>query len=138
MLRRSLATKGDFGVNRFNKFSLDNGHIANMHFNHKGGDTTVNNLVNLVKNRIDISGTVNAIKSGKIDGNLYFISPKGMTVGPTGVINAGSFTGLAVSSSYFDDLWDHTYNIGTDIEYNDDGSYKSGGLSSDPTAVTVP
>ena len=128
---QEIATKGDFGVNRFNQFSLDKGHIANMHFNHKGGDTTVSNLVNLVENRISISGTVNAIKSGKIDGNLYFISPKGMYLGPSGVINAGSFTGIAASSDYFNKLWDHTYNIGTDIEYNDDGSYKSGGLSSD-------
>ena len=113
---QEIATKGDFGVNRFNKFNIDNGTVANMYFNHKGGTQTVSNLVNLVKDRININGTVNAIKNGKIDGNLYFISKNGMAVGSTGVINTGSLTGLAVSSSYFNDLWNHTYNIGTDIE----------------------
>ena len=35
--------------------------------------------MNLVQNRIDVAGTVNAIKDGRIGGNLYFISPNGMT-----------------------------------------------------------
>ena len=49
-------------------------------------------MVNTVENRISISGTVNAIRNNKIGGNLYFLSPKGMVVGSTGVINAGSLT----------------------------------------------
>ena len=117
---QEIAKKGDFGVNRFDKFNIDNGHIANMHFNQKGQTTYVSNLVNLVNSRINVNGTVNAIKNGKIDGNLYFISPKGMAVGPTGVINAGSLTALAVSSDYFDNMWDSTSYVGTDKGLSDD------------------
>ncbi|MER2139819.1 MAG: leukotoxin LktA family filamentous adhesin, partial [Succiniclasticum sp.] len=65
--------------------------------------------MNLVQNRIDIQGTVNAIKNNRIDGNLYFISPNGMTVGSTGVINAGRVVALAPTQSYFDNLWSKSF-----------------------------
>ena len=105
---QEITTDNAFGVSRFQSFSLDNGHIANMYFKLQNDPANVNTLVNLVQNRIDVKGTVNAIKSGKIDGNLFFISPNGMTLGPSGVINAGSFTALAPTSDYFDKLWGET------------------------------
>lgn len=86
------------GVNKFTHFELDNGHIANMKFD------KLQTLANLVDNRISINGTVNALRDGKIGGNLYFLSPNGIAVGSSGVINAGAFTGMAVSQSYFDKL----------------------------------
>lgn len=61
-------------------------------------------LANLVDNKININGTVNALRDGKIGGNLYFLSPNGIAVGASGVINAGSFTGMSVDKSYFDKL----------------------------------
>ena len=51
--------------------------------------TNTNHLVNFVDNKISVNGTVNALKGSKVGGNLYFVSPKGMIVGKTGVINAG-------------------------------------------------
>ena len=86
------------GVNKFTHFELDNGQIANMQFD------KLQTLANLVDNRIGINGTVNALRNGKIGGNLYFLSPNGIAVGSSGVINAGAFTGMAVSQSYFDKL----------------------------------
>ena len=86
------------GVNKFTDFTLDKGHIANMQFD------KLNTLANLVDNKIDINGTVNALRNGKIGGNLYFLSPNGIAVGATGVINAGSFTGIAAGQEYFDEL----------------------------------
>ena len=86
------------GVNKFTNFDLDSGHIANMQFD------KLQTLANLVDNRININGTVNALRDGKIGGNLYFLSPNGIAVGSTGVINAGAFTGMAVDESYFDKL----------------------------------
>ncbi|MBQ6913731.1 MAG: leukotoxin LktA family filamentous adhesin, partial [Acidaminococcaceae bacterium] len=97
------------GVNQFDKFSLASGNIANMHFRTKSGGLTADSLVNLVKSRIDIHGTVNAVKNNRIDGNLYFVSPDGMTVGSTGVINAGRFVALAPTQSYFDNLWSTSF-----------------------------
>ena len=86
------------GVNKFKDFSLDKGHIANMQFD------KLQTLANLVDNKININGTVNALRDGKIGGNLYFLSPNGIAVGASGVINAGSFTGAAVDKSYFNKL----------------------------------
>ena len=105
------------GVNQFDKFSLSRGNIANMHFQTKPvqGATPLkaDSLVNLVKSRIDIQGTVNAIKNNRIDGNLYFVSPDGMTVGSTGVINAGRFVAMAPSSGYFNNLWSDSFTNNT-------------------------
>lgn len=80
-------------VNRFDQFNVSAGDIANMYFQStalQGTDTWAKNLVNFVNNRIDVAGTVNAIKDSKIGGNLFFLSSKGMAVTNSGVINAGS------------------------------------------------
>lgn len=78
-------------VNVFKDFQLDANNIANMYFNTKGGSgADAANLVNFVNSRIDINGTVNAVKDNKIGGNLFFLSKDGMAVGKSGVINTGS------------------------------------------------
>ena len=77
---------------------MDKGHIANIQFD------KLQTVANLVDNKISINGTVNALRDGKIGGNLYFLSPNGIAVGASGVINAGVFTGAAVDKSYFDKL----------------------------------
>lgn len=91
---------GDVGLNRFQKFEVGANQIANMHFQTAPNGTTLNHLVNTVEGEINISGTVNAIRNNKIGGNLYFMSPKGMVVGSTGVINAGSLTVLANNDTF--------------------------------------
>ena len=52
--------------------------------------------------RIDINGTVNAIRDNKVGGNLYFLSKDGMVVGANGVVNAGSLTVLAAENKFKD------------------------------------
>lgn len=85
-------------INQFQNFQLDAHKIANMYFRMRGGDTVnVDNLLNFVDHRIDINGTLNAIKDGKIGGNLFFLSPGGMVVGKSGVINTGSLYVMAPS-----------------------------------------
>lgn len=91
--------KDNIGINKFSDFELKAEHIANLKF--KDG---TNDLVNFVNNEIKIDGTVNAVKDNKIGGNLMFVSPSGMTVGSTGVINAGSFTAVAPSQESYDEL----------------------------------
>ena len=95
-VQKKLSDK--IGVNKFTNFELDKGQIANMQFD------KLNTLANLVDKKISINGTVNALRDGKIGGNLYFLSPEGIAVGASGVINAGSFTGAAVSKEYFENL----------------------------------
>lgn len=94
------------GLNAFEHFSLGNNDIANLYFETKPTDRSpvikVNTLVNTVQNRISIDGTVNAIRNGKIGGNLYFLSPQGMVVGSSGVINAGSLTMITSGKTFSD------------------------------------
>lgn len=95
---------GNVGLNRFTDFNVDKGQTANLYFKTEGTNpTVVNTLVNTVQNQISISGTVNGIKDGNVGGNLYFLSPAGMVIGSTGVINAGSLT---VMTTGVDDIKD--------------------------------
>ena len=97
---------GDNAFNTFKKFSLDENHIANLHFKRVGfpGAPTAANLFNFVGSRIDINGTVNAVKDGNVGGNLYFISVDGMTVGAKGVVNAGSISVITPTETGYDAL----------------------------------
>lgn len=93
---------GDLAYNRFSEFSLDAGSIANLRF----GDAST--LANLVNSQININGIVNAIKGGQIGGHLVFLSPDGIAVGSSGVINAGQFTGIVPNKVDFDKLYNST------------------------------
>ena len=72
-----------------------------MHMGTAANPNAAGSLVNFVNNQASISGTVNAVKNGGIGGNLYFLSPNGVVVGSTGVINAGSVHLMAPSQSEY-------------------------------------
>lgn len=94
-------------VNRFDQFNVSAGDIANMYFQStalQGTDTWAKNLVNFVNNRIDVAGTVNAIKDHKIGGNLFFLSKDGMAVTGSGVINAGSLYVMTPTQKFMDSI----------------------------------
>lgn len=84
--------KGDNAINRFQKFELPANQIANMYFTTKGGTTEATSLFNFVNSRINIDGTVNALRNNTIGGHMYFLSKDGLTLGSKGVINAGALT----------------------------------------------
>ena len=94
---------GTVGLNRFTKFNVADGQKANLYFQDANG-AQVQKLINTVDGRIDIQGTVNAIKNGSFGGDLYFLSSQGMIVGPTGVINAGNLTVLTLPQYSIDDI----------------------------------
>ena len=96
-------TANKVGFNRFQTFNVAAGEIANLYFQKEAGGATLNSLVNTVESQISISGTVNAIRNNEVGGKLYFLSPKGMVVGSTGVINAGALT---VITTGIDDITD--------------------------------
>lgn len=108
---QTMLDNNNIGLNRFSKYIISNGDIANMHFNKVNEAAYAKNLVNLVNSKIDIQGTVNAVRDGRIDGTLYFISPDGMVVGNTGVINAGRVGAFIPNTSYWDELWKENANI---------------------------
>lgn len=82
-------------VNQFQKFQLDAGKIANLYFHMENESWEAQNLLNFVDTRIDINGTLNAIRNEQIGGNLFFLSPGGMAVGKGGVINTGALYVMA-------------------------------------------
>lgn len=92
------------GLNRFTKFNVADGRVANLHFQDINGRNPVQKLINTVNGRIDIQGTVNAMKNGSSGGDLYFLSSKGMVVGANGVINAGNLTVLTLQQNMIDSI----------------------------------
>ena len=104
---QQMLDKNNTAVNRFNQFNISAGDIANMYFQStalQGTDTWAKNLVNFVNSRIDVAGTVNAIKDHKIGGNLFFLSKDGMAVTGSGVINAGSLYVMTPTKGFMDDI----------------------------------
>lgn len=85
-------------LNKFTDFALTQHDVANLHMGE------ANHQINLVKNRINIDGVVNAIKDNKIGGDVYFFSDAGIAVGATGVFNVGRLT-LGTNAAYGEALY---------------------------------
>ncbi|MBO5447300.1 leukotoxin LktA family filamentous adhesin, partial [bacterium] len=85
----ALINGTDIGYRKYKDFTLDQGDIANLIY--KYGDTDINTFVNLVDNQVNINGLVNTMRNGSFhNGKAIFISPNGMIVGASGVLNVGS------------------------------------------------
>ena len=83
------ATNGATGFRQYDKFNLTEGDIANLIF--KYGEKNIERFVNLVDGRININGIVNSMRDGNFyNGQAVFVSPNGMVVGASGVLNVGS------------------------------------------------
>lgn len=93
----SLNTSGTNAFNSFSDFNLVTNETANFYL--PNGTT---NLINFVKSKIEIGGTVNAIKNNKIGGNLFFLSSQGMVLGSSGVINCGALYAMTPTAEFMD------------------------------------
>jgi filamentous hemagglutinin family protein len=95
---RTGTIAGNSGFNSFNTFSVNSGHTANLHV-----PSGAVNLVNIVRDaRSDIHGTLNAIRDGRIGGNVFFANPHGFVVGAGGVVNVGSLSVSTPTQSFAD------------------------------------
>ncbi|MBE6092030.1 MAG: leukotoxin LktA family filamentous adhesin [Selenomonas ruminantium] len=90
--------------NHFAKFNLSPGNIANLFFGTSRDSATAARLLNFVDSRVDIAGIVNAVQNNKIGGDLRFISPQGIAVSSTGVINAGQVGMVVPTDKYYQEL----------------------------------
>ncbi len=91
---------GQTGFRQYTNFDLTQGDIANLIF--KYGANNVARFVNLVDNQININGLVNSMQDGSFyNGHAIFVSPNGMVVGASGVINVGSLTALTPTSTAY-------------------------------------
>ncbi|UKI42753.1 MAG: leukotoxin LktA family filamentous adhesin [Candidatus Melainabacteria bacterium] len=80
-------TNSGTGFRHYNRFELSQGDIANLIYS--GG---ISRFVNLVDNNILINGILNTMRDGNFyNGTAVFVSPRGLTVGASGVLNVGSF-----------------------------------------------
>lgn len=86
-------------LNKFTDFGIGQKDVANLQLG-----SSVDRQINLVKNRIDIDGVVNAIKDNKIGGDVYFFSNAGIAVGENGVFNVGRLT-LGTNAAYGEGLY---------------------------------
>lgn len=91
--------KGGSALNKFTDFGIGQKDVANLQLG-----SSVDRQINLVKNRIDIDGVVNAIKDNKIGGDVYFFSDAGIAVGEHGVFNVGRLT-LGTNAAYGEALY---------------------------------
>ena len=96
---KNQQVKDNNALNKFNDFALKQHDVANLHLD------KVDHQINVVKNKIDIDGVVNAIKDNKIGGDVYFFSNAGIAVGANGVFNVGRLTlgtNAAVGSALYE------------------------------------
>lgn len=96
--------KGGNALNKFNDFGIKQHDVANLHMGE------ANHQINVVKNKIDIDGVVNAIKDNKIGGDVYFFSNAGIAVGSHGVFNVGRLT-LGTNTAVGDALYNGYYIV---------------------------
>lgn len=94
--------KGGNALNKFDKFGINQHDVANLHMG------KADHQINVVKNKIDIDGVVNAIKDNKIGGDVYFFSNAGIAVGSHGVFNVGRLT-LGTNTAVGDALYNGYY-----------------------------
>lgn len=81
------------GFRHYQDFNLGQGDVANLNF------ADINTFVNLVDNQVVINGIVNSVRgNGFYNGKAVFISPNGMVVGASGVLNVGSLGVYAPNS----------------------------------------
>ena len=90
--------KGGNALNKFDNFGIKQHDVANLHMGE------ANHQINVVKNKIDIDGVVNAIKNNQIGGDVYFFSNAGIAVGSHGVFNVGRLT-LGTNTAVGDALY---------------------------------
>ena len=93
-------------LNNFDNFGIKQHDVANLHMGE------ANHQINVVKNKIDIDGVVNAIKDNKIGGDVYFFSNAGIAVGSHGVFNVGRLT-LGTNTAAGSALYEGYYYVPT-------------------------
>lgn len=98
---------GDVGYRHYNDFTLGKGDVANLIYQgmKNGQIRDIETFINLVGNKIDIQGILNTMRDGKFhDGHAVFISPKGMVVGASGVLNVGTLSVITPTDDKFKEL----------------------------------
>lgn len=101
---KNQQVKDGNALNKFTDFRIEQHDVANLHMEE------ANHQINVVKNKINIDGVVNAIKNNQIGGDVYFFSNAGIAVGSHGVFNVGRLT-LGTNTAGGDALYNGYYVV---------------------------
>ncbi len=105
-----LKANGSVGYRRYDNFDLKSGDIANLiyQFQKNGNTRDLDTFVNLVNSKINIDGIVNTLnKNGSFNnGHAVFISPNGMAIGASGVLNVGRLSVVTPTQSTYNNFFD--------------------------------
>ncbi len=103
-----MKVNGNVGYSHYDRFEVGSGDVANLNFHsdQKGG-RDIETFINLVNNQINVNGVLNTVRNGNFyNGHAVFISPKGMVVGASGVLNIGTLSVLTPTQAKFKGLTD--------------------------------
>lgn len=95
---------GEVGYRKYDNFNLSAGDIANLIYKY-GNSRDINTFINLVQNGVKIDGILNTMRDGNFyNGQAVFITPGGMTVGASGVLNVGSLSVITPTKDAYNSL----------------------------------
>lgn len=95
---------GEVGYRKYDNFNLSAGDIANLIYKY-GNSRDINTFINLVQNGVKIDGILNTMRDGNFyNGQAVFITPGGMTVGASGVLNVGSLSVITPTNDAYNSL----------------------------------
>ena len=123
------------GIRHYGTFKLTEGDIANLIF--KDGAQNIENFINLVDTRIEINGIINTMRdNGFYNGHAIFVSPMGMVVGASGVLNVGSLTAIAPNPVSY--LKYAGYTMGEGVMNSAAELLKENGVLSSDAVISIP
>lgn len=107
---------GEVGYRKYDNFNLSAGDIANLIYKY-GNSRDINTFINLVQNGVKIDGILNTMRDGNFyNGQAVFITPGGMAVGASGVLNVGSLSVITPTNDAYNSLKrEYTSNNFTNI-----------------------
>ena len=95
---------GEVGYRKYDNFNLSAGDIANLIYK-SGSSRDIETFINLVQNGVKIDGILNTMRDGSFyNGQAVFITPGGMTIGASGVLNVGSLAVATPTSPAYNKL----------------------------------
>ena len=95
---------GEVGYRKYDNFNLSAGDIANLIYKY-GNSRDINTFINLVQNGVNINGILNTMRDGNFyNGQAVFITPGGMAVGASGVLNVGSLSVITPTNDAYNNL----------------------------------
>ena len=113
----------DIGYRKYQNFNLSESDVANLMYQY--GVKDINTFINMVDNQIKIDGVVNTMRGNNFyNGRAIFVSPNGMVVGASGVLNVGSLGVYTPNSSVYNSYKNNPssdLSSLTDLRNNKDG-----------------